>query len=166
MKVETKTPHSIDTMPTNFLHNIDKVKQLAGFRSTSSPFVLPQAIATQNEIIQQIMLCTPDFKSDVGRVARASADDALLEHRTCNSEVEDAYEMKIRVLLSVRFLAKDKMRVAILSLVSTRCYGIPLIRSIFISFRSLLNSFLINRCVKFYMFLYLDHLWMEYISLH
>lgn len=137
MKVETKTPHSIDTMPTHFLHNIDKVKQLAGFRSTSSPFVLPQAIATQNEIIQQIMLCTPDFKSDVGRVARASADDALLEHRTCNSEVEDAYEMKIRVLLSVRFLAKDKMRVAILSLVSTRCYGIPLIRSIFISFRSL-----------------------------
>lgn len=65
LKVETKTPDSIDTKPGEFLliHDPDT-------SSTSSPLVLP-VIARRNEITQQ-HIYTPDVKvtcSAVGRVA-------------------------------------------------------------------------------------------------
>ncbi|KAL3357203.1 hypothetical protein AABB24_017740 [Solanum stoloniferum] len=92
-KVETETPDSIDTLPIDFLHcntsrdfRLDEVGQLSGFRSTSSPFVLPPVIARQNEIIQQ-HIYTPDFKvtySDVGHVAGASTE-MHQEHVTCSN---------------------------------------------------------------------------------
>ncbi|KAH0779589.1 hypothetical protein KY290_006016 [Solanum tuberosum] len=106
-KVETETPDSIDTLPIDFLHcntsrdfRLDEVGQLSGFRSTSSPLVLPPVIARQNEIIQQ-HIYTPDFKvtySDVGPVAGASTE-MHQEHVTCSNNASAEARRKWKALM-------------------------------------------------------------------
>ncbi|KAG5583098.1 hypothetical protein H5410_053725 [Solanum commersonii] len=106
-KVETETPDSIDTLPVDFLHcntsrdfRLDEVGLLSGFRSTSSPFVLPPVIARQNEIIQQ-HIYTPDFKvtySDVGHVAGASTE-MHQEHVTCSNNASAEARRKWKALM-------------------------------------------------------------------